>query len=134
MNAEIEISQTKKLSSDLVDMSERYSESLSKAKEVWPTLVPLRVLTLLEEISNATTDLDHLADVAIEQLPDNTDSDPAEAVLKGAIALNLKQANQIYELIGLTLRYMQEHTPPAHGNETLIAAGGTPQGAGSATH
>lgn len=111
-----ENNQINQLPIDLADMAERYSEALDKAQYAGPTFTPLRILSLLDEISNECPILSDITKVAIEKLPDSSDSDAAEAVLKGAVALNLKQASRIWDLVGLVLHYMQQHTAPVQAS------------------
>lgn len=107
MNDQISTHQIKLLPAKLADMAEHYSDAVDQCSAAEPTFIPLRILTLIDEINNATRDTDNLMDVAIEKLPPNTDSDPAESVLKGAKALNLHQSERIWDLTGLMVRYMQ---------------------------
>lgn len=88
----------------------RFSESLEEAQKAMPTLAPLRILTLLEDISEASNDIFRITGVALNLLDD---SEQTESVLKGAKAMNLDQSKRVWELVGLVLWYMQQHTPKA---------------------
>jgi hypothetical protein len=107
--------QINKLPIDLADAAERYAEALAAAQKLTPhTFAPLRLLSLLDEVTFACDDMRELLDVALDVLERNADGDPAGAVLKGARAMNSQQAERIWELVGLVLRHMLEQAsaPP----------------------
>lgn len=112
MTDSIKAHQIKNLPIRLAELAAgRFAESLDEAQKAMPTWAPLRILTLLEDICEASSDIFRITVVALDMVDDNTDLEQAEAVLKGAKAMNLDQSRRVWELVGLVLHYMQQHTP-----------------------
>lgn len=97
------------LPEELKRMADDYSETVDAAKEMAPTLAPLRILDILDEMNEAVIDLGNITKVAIEVL--DGDKEHAKAVLKGAQELGKKQADRIWQLTGLVLQQMQLTQP-----------------------
>ena len=118
MTDAIETYQINKLPADLAEMAFDFSEAVEAAGQMPPTFVPLKILASLKTILGAGADLEEIIDAAKDALPNDTDAMRPDAVLNGALALNEKQSKRIYDLIGLVLCYMQQHTPKAAVNRT----------------
>ena len=113
MTDSIETYQIKKLPVDLATMALDFAEAVEAAGQLPPTFVPLEILASLNTILGAGVEIDEIIGAARDALPDDTDAMRPEAVLNGALALNQNQSKRIYDLIGLVLWYMQQHTPKA---------------------
>ena len=118
MTDAIETYQTNKLPTDLAEMAFDFSEAVEAAGRMGPNFVPLRILDSLKTILAGGADIDEIIGAARETLPNDTDAMRPDAVLNGALALNQKQSKRIYDLVGLVLWYMQQHTPKAAVNRT----------------
>ena len=104
-----------KLTEDLAEMAELYADSRDAAGRAPASMVPLQLLRLMNEISEGTTTTDHITRAALQVLPNSSDSDEPEAVLDGALALNLAQSNRVWKMAGLLVRYMQEQAHASAG-------------------
>jgi hypothetical protein len=102
-----------KLSKDLASMAEDFSETLDDARKLGGTMATLKLLELMRQVSYDCHDLDEIIEVAIKTLPNNTDSSPTEATLKGARALHGQLSNKLWKLAGLvTLQVQAAATQP----------------------
>lgn len=113
MTNSVETYQINKLPVDLAEMATTYSDTLEAAGRMGYTFVPLSILSTLQKMPIASAEVDEVIGAAKDSLPNNSDSDRAEAVLNGALALNRQQSERIDELIGMVLWYMQQYTPTA---------------------
>lgn len=121
--ATIEQYQIKKLPIDLADAVERYAETFAAASKMTPkTFLPLRLISLLDDVTFACDDMREVLDVAIDILEKDSNADAAAAVLKGARAMNSEQSNRIWELVGLVLRHMVEHNAASSQPAEILAA------------
>lgn len=110
MNESVETYQTNKLPVDLAEIAFDFAEAVQEASTMWPTLVPLKILSTLTTILGAGSEIDEIIGASKEALPNSTDAMRPEAVLNGALALNQKQSKRINDLIGMVVWYMQQHT------------------------
>jgi len=99
--------QTAKLPNDLAELAGQYPEAVAQAEDMPPTLLPLSIIKHLNELADHADSEWHLAQVAIDVLPDSTDRDEPEAALKGLRALQFNQSSRICSLIGEVVRYMR---------------------------
>lgn len=103
------------LSKDLASMAEDFSETLEDARKLETPEASLQLLHLMRQVSYDCADLDEIISVAIRTLPDNTDSSPTEATLKGARAMHAQFSNNLWKLAGLVTLALQVAGDAASG-------------------
>ena len=93
---------------EMAAMRDEFSEAITESQTRLLGHLPLQLLTLVRQLNYDCADLDQITSVAMEVLPNSTDSDPALATLKGARALHSKLAGNLSLLTALVMMQLPQ--------------------------